>query len=175
MVRTKPNKTTTGHVLTMAGTLMAPEVFFSVCYGDDWPPKAIRDLHTFTPAILNGYCRHRVQLADYPAVVPQEGHSVRGVYATGLTDANMQKLDYFEGDEYERVKATVQLLEKKGDDQAVSETKETFVYAFLFPECLERREWDFEEFRRDKMKMWTRNRLGYDDALDDREGANGVL
>lgn len=143
---------------------MAPEVFFSACYGDDWPPKAIRDLHTFTPATLSGYCRHRVKRADYPGVVPQEGHVVRGVYATGLTKANMQKLDYFEGDEYERVEVTVQILEKKGDAEVAGETKETSVYVFLLPDCLERREWDFEEFRRDKMKMWTRSRLGCDDG-----------
>lgn len=140
---------------------MAPEVFFTVCYGDEWPPEAIRGLHTFEPAILNGHCRHRVHLCAYPGVVPQDGHSVRGIYATGLTDANMQRLDDFEGSEYKRVNVTVQLLGSKGNAEAVGETKETSVYIFLLPQDLEKREWDFEEFRRDNMKMWTRKRSGY--------------
>ncbi|PFH57460.1 hypothetical protein XA68_15034 [Ophiocordyceps unilateralis] len=105
------------HSAFFYGTLMAPEIFFSVCYGTRRPPQPIRDLHTFTPAILDGHCRHRVQLADYPAIVPEKDHSVRGIYATGLTDANMHKLDLFEGDEYERVEVQVQLRERRGDEE----------------------------------------------------------
>lgn len=134
---------------------MAPEVFFSVLYGDGWPPKAIHDLHTFTPAILDGHCRHRVKLAEYPVVIRQEGHRIRGVYATGLTDANLQKLDMFEGPEYERVNVTVQLLEGGAVDVVDDDKRHTSFYVFLYPEELEKREWDFENFRRDKMKAWT--------------------
>lgn len=135
---------------------MAPEVFFSVCYGDKQPPKAIQDLHTFTPAILDGYCRHRVQYADYPAIVAEEGHSVRGMYATGLTEANMQKLDIFEGNEYKRINTKVKLLKKEGDTEVEGEVKEASVYVFLNAKDLEKREWDFEEFRQQRMKLWTR-------------------
>ncbi|EHK20061.1 uncharacterized protein TRIVIDRAFT_68637 [Trichoderma virens Gv29-8] len=138
------------------GTLMAPEVFFSVCYGDKQPPKAIQDLHTFTPAILDGYCRHRVQYADYPAIVAEEGHSVRGMYATGLTEANMQKLDIFEGNEYKRINTKVRLLKMEGEKEVDGEVKEASVYVFLNPNDLEKREWDYEEFRQQKMKLWTR-------------------
>lgn len=120
---------------------MAPEIF-CVCYGESVPHKAIRDLYTFTPAILNNYCRHRIQQAEYPAMVPEDGRSVRGVYATGLTDSNMKKLGSFEGSEYERVKAKVQLLEDDGE--TAGEVKDTYVYIFLHPEELKRREWDFE-------------------------------
>lgn len=133
---------------------MAPEVFFSVCYGDANPPEVIKNLHTFSPAVLHGHCRHRVKMADYPAVVAEEGHSVRGVYATGLTDANMVKLDYFEGSEYERKKVKVRLLE--GESASEGEEKDVVAYIFLFPERLERGEWDFEQFRKDKMAYWAR-------------------
>lgn len=132
---------------------MAPEIFFSVCYGTRRPPQAICQLHTFSPAILDGHCRHRVRLADYPAVVRQEGHSVRGIYATGLTDANIDKLDRFEGDEYERVEVEV----REGEGTA-GEAKKAFVYLFLKGAELEAGEWDFEAFRRDKMEVWTRQR-----------------
>lgn len=141
---------------------MAPEVFFSVCYGDKSPPEAIRGLHSFTPAILDNYCRHRVLGADYPAAVEEEGHSIRGIYATGLTDANMGKLDEFEGAEYKRVQAKVRLLKNGSTDG--DETKETSVYLFLNPEALEKREWDFDEFRKCKMQSWTRGGLTFGDG-----------
>ncbi|OAA47151.1 AIG2-like protein [Metarhizium rileyi] len=154
------------------GTLMAPEVFFSVCYGDSYPSQAIRDLHTFTPAILEDHCRHRVQYADYPAAVPEIGHRIRGIYVTGLTDANMEKLDYFEGSEYERRTVKVQVLVKEGDKETPGPEKTTSVYVFLKANELEKREWDFEEFRREKMKLWTRGDWAFDD--DDKAAVNCV-
>lgn len=143
---------------------MAQEVFFSVCYGHKLPLKAIRDLHTFTPAILNDHCRYRVKYADYPGVVPEKGCTVRGVYATGLTDANVKKLDYFEGSEYERVKAKVEVLHEKDDKDVVGEVRDTSVYIFLNPKHLEEGEWSFEDFVQNKMSMWTRGGLAFGDG-----------
>ncbi|KAL4722713.1 hypothetical protein ACLX1H_010596 [Fusarium chlamydosporum] len=125
------------------------------------PPQAIKDMHTFTPAILEGYCRHRVKYADYPAVVAEKGHTVRGVYATGLTDANVNRLDIFEGSEYDKENVKVELLNKDGTVSEKSEIKDTTVYVFNSPELLEKREWDFEEFRKSKMKNWTRGGLAF--------------
>ncbi|OAA43416.1 AIG2-like protein [Beauveria brongniartii RCEF 3172] len=136
------------------GTLMAPEVFFSVCYGTKSPPAAIQALHTFSPAVLDDFCRHRVQYADYPGIVPEPGQSVRGIYVTGLTTANMQKLDHYEGIEYRLETVKVRL---DGVEEGASKEVETKTYVFLKPKELEKREWDFEEFKRDKMKLWTRN------------------
>ncbi|KAM0561794.1 hypothetical protein ACHAPJ_002965 [Fusarium lateritium] len=159
------------------GTLMAPEVFFSVCYGNRDPPQVIKDMHTFTPAILEDYCRHRVQFADYPAVVAEEGHTVLGVYATGLTDANVQKLDIFEGSEYVKETVKVKVLNKDGSAPAKEELKETSVYVFDRPEHLEKREWDFEEFRKSKMQFWTRGNWAFDEELAahaaNEQAANG--
>jgi hypothetical protein len=141
---------------------MAPEIFFSVCYGTENPPKAIQDLHTFTPAILHDHCRHRVKFADYPAVIPEKGHTVRGIYATGLTDANVVKLDFFEGSMYQRVKAKVNLLKEENGVEAEGEPKEVSVYLFIAPDYLERGEWDFENFRKEKMSHWTRGDWEYE-------------
>lgn len=135
---------------------MAPEVFYSVCYGNSNPPGAIKGLHTLTPAVLHGYCRHRVQFADYPGIIPEDGHSVRGIYATGLTKANMVKLDYFEGSEYERRNVKVQLLKQHDGKEVEGEETKAIAYIFLFPKHLERGEWDFEQFRKDKLKFWAR-------------------
>ena len=133
---------------------MAPEIFFSVCYGNPNPPDAIKNLHTLAPAVLHGYSRHRVQFADYPGIIPENGHSVRGIFATGLTEANMSKLDYFEGSEYERKRLKVKLLKEEGGKEVEGEEKDAIGYVFLLPNELEREEWDFEHFRKDKLKFW---------------------
>ncbi|KAG5979212.1 hypothetical protein E4U55_005413 [Claviceps digitariae] len=145
---------------------MAPEVFFSVCYGDQNPPKVIRDLHTFRPALLEGFCRHRVKFADYPGAVPEGGHQIRGVLVTGLTDANIDKLDFFEGSDYERRTVKVRELRKVGDEDILGKEVSASVYVFLKVEDLEKREWDFEEFRREKMAIWTRRGFGDYDPND---------
>jgi len=128
---------------------MAPEVLFSVIYGRKNPGKVFEDLHTFHPAILDNHARRVLAFADYPGVVPQEGESVQGVYVTGLTDANMERLDIFEGSEYVREKVKVRLLEN-------GETRETEVYIYLHAEDLKEGEWDFEHFKKEKLALWSR-------------------
>ncbi|KAH8177247.1 gamma-glutamyl cyclotransferase, AIG2-like domain-containing protein [Sarocladium implicatum] len=150
------------------GTLMAPEVFFSVCYGDSNPPKVIQNLHTFIPAILHDHCRHRVRFADYPGVIPEPGHSVRGILATGLTDANVAKLDVFEGSDYLRKKTSIKLLKKENGKEVEGTAEEAWVYLFKDPEDLEKVEWDFEEFRREKMRNWTRGDWRFEQDPNDK-------
>lgn len=124
---------------------MVPDVFYSVCYGGKDVPEAIAKLHTFRPAVLHGYSRRRVKHADYPGIVEAEGHEVLGTFVTGLTRANMAKLDYFEGSEYERRTVAVRLLEKvgdaKGEGRVEAEERTAEVYVFLNPDALEDGEW----------------------------------
>lgn len=153
------------------GTLMAPEVFFTVCYRNSpIDSKFLKSLHEFKPALLHGYCRRRVRHADYPGIIPDADHEVRGTLVTGLTSANIHHLDFFEGSEYTREKVKVKLLTKVGDDEGQGNVEggevETNVYVFKHPEYLEEREWDFHEFRTQKMKRWTREDYGFDDSDD---------
>ena len=110
----------------------------------------------------------RVQYADYPGITPDPDHTVRGMYVTGLTEANLAKLDAFEGDQYERKTVKARLLTKVGDDEGKGnvegEEVECEVYVFLAPDELEDREWDFHEFRTQKMKKWTRADYGFEDT-----------
>ncbi|KAI0446627.1 AIG2-like family-domain-containing protein [Xylaria telfairii] len=157
------------HAAFFYGTLMAPEVFFTVCYRFSTDNVAVlRSLHQFQPAILHGHCRRRVKFADYPGITPDPNHEVRGVYVTGLTDANMYHLDQFEGSEYDRKTVNVRLLSKVGDDKGngnvEGEEVECEVYVFNNPRELEDREWDFHEFRTQKMKNWTREDYGFADS-----------
>ncbi len=75
------------------GTLMWPEVLESV---------AGRRM-AGTRVVLEGYTRLRVKGQHYPVVVPSDGDSVEGTLYTGLTPAEFQCLDRFEGVEYERI------------------------------------------------------------------------
>ncbi|ETS77075.1 hypothetical protein PFICI_10949 [Pestalotiopsis fici W106-1] len=148
---------------------MAAEVFFTVCYRNSTTDiKLLKSLHQFQPAVLHGYCRRRVKSNDYPGIIPDAAHDVRGVLVTGLTSANMYHLDYFEGPEYTREKVKVKLLTKVGDDEGKGNVEgdevETEVYVFKHPERLETLEWDFHEFRTQKMKKWTREDYGFEDS-----------
>ncbi|KAK7754188.1 hypothetical protein SLS62_003765 [Diatrype stigma] len=105
---------------------------------------------------------------DYPGITPDPGHEVRGMYVTGLTEANMDKLDHFEGSQYERKTVKVRLLSKVGNDKeegnVEGEEAKCEVYVFNQPEYLEDREWDYQEFRSGKMKRWTRAEYGFEDT-----------
>ncbi|KAI1433518.1 AIG2-like family-domain-containing protein [Xylaria sp. CBS 124048] len=172
------------HAAFFYGTLMANEVFFTVCYRSSGKDVGLlRAMHTFQPAILPGYCRRRVKHADYPGITEDPAHEVRGVYVTGLTEMNIFHLDMFEGYEYERKTVKVRLLSTVGDDKGKGNVEgkevECQVYVFNDPSRLEDREWDFQEFRTQKMKNWTREDYGFADsdqfapkeADDDEEAA----
>lgn len=140
---------------------MEPQVFFSVCYDDKSPPSHVRQRHNFTPAILHGYCRRHVRWADYPGMVEDAGHTVRGTVVSGITKANLDRLDFFEGSQYDRRVVRPKLLVKAGDEATGDGNVEgeqivTESYIFLDTRELEDKEWDFAEFKRDKLKKWTR-------------------
>lgn len=124
---------------------MVPAVLYTVCYGSKDVPDAIAGLHSFKPAVLHGYLRRRVAYADYPGITKAEGRQVAGCLVTGLTRANLEKLDYFEGGQYERRRVKVRLLKKVGDAQGEGNvegdevTAETYV--FLVAKDLEEKEW----------------------------------
>lgn len=85
---------------------------------------------------------------------------------TGLTDADVWRLDIFEGEEYRREKVRARVLtgETVGGDVAVGELAgeedgseeveaETYIWS-ADPDDLEDAEWDFREFQREKMRFW---------------------
>jgi hypothetical protein len=140
---------------------MAKEILHRVIYGEGQvtnnPAKAhLASQLSIRPAILHNYCRHRVARADYPGMIPKSGHSVRGTYVTGLTDADVARLDMFEGDEYTREKVKVRVLIPSASGESESEELEAESYVYTAGEgYLEKKEWDYEEFRREKMHRWT--------------------
>ena len=153
------------------GTLMAPEVLTRVIYGVTNHPNVNR--LTIRPALLTGYRRHRVLGCDYPAIISHENSTVRGSYVTGLTDADLLRLDIFEGSQYTREVVTVKVFENvelKDDvaDDAEGEqlTAETYVWKPGQGD-LEDQEWDFEHFKKEKMRRW----MGESGSREEDDGA----
>ena len=97
---------------------------------------------------------------DYPAIVPDDrrGHDaaegcVRGTFVEGLTDGDMWRLDVFEGGEYVRRKVVCKILGVEGEGEEEEVEAETYIWREE-EDGLESGEWDFEEFRREKMGRW---------------------
>ncbi|PBP24973.1 disease resistance protein Aig2 [Diplocarpon rosae] len=167
------------------GTLMAREVLNRVIYGVSTPlpssPQHTLSLSlTITLALLPAYCRHKVQHADYPGIIPDASREVRGTYVTGLTEGDIWRLDRFEGSEYDRRDVVVTLLSEDEDGKGVEaegkapERKtQTYVYT-AGEERLEKEEWDYEVFRREKMHRWADASDEYrdvDEAINDQTKA----
>jgi hypothetical protein len=143
---------------------MAREILNRVCYGPGnvgHDPVATRLAAQLKiqPAILHDYSRRKVRGCDYPGILTQKNHTVRGTYVTGLTDADIYRLDAFEGSEYARIKVKVRVLGIDGEETKEAEA-ETYVYS-AGENRLEEKEWDYHEFRKDKMHRWTSESVEY--------------
>ncbi|KAL8637879.1 MAG: hypothetical protein Q9228_004903 [Teloschistes exilis] len=152
---------------------MEPLVLYRVIYGTSNPSSFQKSLLTVKPATLHHHRRHRVRFCDYPAIIPTApaaNSSVRGAYVRGLTDGDIFRLDIFEGVEYERRKVKIRVLEKEGDEvtgegNVEGEEVEVETYVWIAGQAaLEEGEWDFGEFRREKMGSWVDAREEYDDV-----------
>lgn len=81
----------------------------------------------------------------------------------GLTAADQWRLDIFEGGEYERVKVRLRPLDPNGEQGCEVEAE---TYVWIAPkEDLEQSEWDFEEFRREKISRWVGTSSEYEGTL----------
>ena len=88
---------------------------------------------------------------------------MRGTYVRGLTHGDQFHLDLFEGSQYERIRLRLNLLDGKGNEREEMEA-ETYVWAEDIG-GLEAEEWDFEEFRREKMGRWVGSDEEYEGEL----------
>ena len=145
-------------------------------------------------SLLENHRRHRVIDADYPAILPESDGTVRGSLVEGMTEGDCWRLDIFEGDQYTRQKVKVKVLKDKGmldaaeegkqqssDEDEIEEEAECESYVWTNPASeLDPSEWDFEEFKRDKMKAWMGDGsyLPEDETVytdEDRARANGEI
>lgn len=116
------------------GTLQLPEILAQVV-GRSWPGS---------PAELLGYRRYLLQGKPYPAIVAEAGARVVGLLYPSVGPSELELLDDYEGELYERRLVTVQLGEL---------TAPAFVYVLGEPglEQLAAGEWDLERFAREHL------------------------
>lgn len=92
------------------------------------------------PGILKGYSRRSVKKQYYPAIIPEKESFVDGIIYRNIPDSTWNLLDRFEGEMYERHKVTITLANR------VLLPAETYVVRPLYEQCLDKTEWDFENF-----------------------------
>lgn len=142
---------------------MAREILYRVIYGTTTDKQLSVNIR-MRPALLHNHCRRRVRGVDYPALVVEQDKKAQGTLVEGLTKADIYRLDLFEGDEYLRVQAKVEVL--VSDDNATEET-ETYTYLWNgHPTDLLAEEWDFDHFMKEKLRRWISDDKEYVGKLD---------
>lgn len=124
----------TGHALYVYGTLQVPAIFAQIVG---------RHLKA-EPAILAGYARYRVQERAYPAIVEQPGAHVEGLVYGGLSSTELERLDLYEGELYERRLVT---LPRAGVDMHAH----AYVLRSALRHLLSSDAWDLGAFTRDHL------------------------
>ncbi len=96
------------------------------------------------PARLEGYARFRVRGRVYPAIVGAAGGEVSGMLYAGLEAAELERLDFYEGELYERREVSVW-------EGAVAQRAATYVLRPELRHELSDEPWDFAGFLRDHL------------------------
>ena len=110
------------------GSLMFAEVWTRVVAADY---RSVR-------ARLEGHARFEVRDQTYPGMVPDANSQVAGVLYLDVDDADLARLDHFEGDDY--VRSVLEVICEDGTARAA----ETYVYRR--PDCLLKTSWQPEAF-----------------------------
>ncbi|MCB1909640.1 MAG: gamma-glutamylcyclotransferase [Rhodocyclaceae bacterium] len=127
------------------GSLMCADIMARVC-GRTMPAG---------DALLPGHARHPVRGEDYPAIVADPAREVAGRLYSGIAAAEWERLDGFEGNQYQRV-----LLQVRVDGGA---TVDAWAYLFRpqYHSLLLPGEWDFAAFLRDGRHRFEARYLGF--------------
>lgn len=128
------------------GSLMSEDIMSAVA--------GVRAAHC--SATLDGYCRHPVIGAEYSGMVACAGHQVRGVLYLDLPAAAWQRLDRFEGEEYERRVVEVALAE------GTVARAWTYIFRAELPARLGEGDWDFARFLREGKRRFVSGYAGFD-------------
>lgn len=99
------------------------------------------------PARLLDYVRYRIQDRVYPAIVPAAGGDVPGLLYPGLDPAELERLDVYEGEIYER-----RAIEVLVDGASVAAC--TYVLRPEHHHRLSQDPWDLELFVREHLASY---------------------
>ncbi|TPX33703.1 hypothetical protein SmJEL517_g03444 [Synchytrium microbalum] len=126
------------------GTLQSPLVYSRVIsrhFGSAFTqPKMV-------PAVLKGYYRRRVKDAVYPAITASPDHQVEGHLAYVQTQKEVDILDVFEGEDYQRTPVKVTLSN--------NDIVDAHVYVWIAEkDYLEDLEWHLDQFEQQGAPKW---------------------
>lgn len=125
------------------GTLQVPEVLQAVIGGQ-------RD---GTPAQLPGFRRFCVPGKPYPAIVADASSCVPGLLFEGLSAADLQLLDYYEGELYERRELLVTV-------QSTEVLAQSYVLGAAHHALIAEEAWSLQRFEREQLASYLL-RLGH--------------
>ena len=128
------------------GTLMFEEIWSRVVVGK----------YNKTPAIVNGYDRKMARGEVYPVLFPSTGFSlVEGIVYIGVTDADLQELDSFEGKYYSRQPAEALVRE------AAKLPVQVYVLKQEYYSVISHKDWDPARFRIDGIQLFLDSYTGF--------------
>ena len=128
------------------GTLMFEEIWSQVTAGE----------HDRIPAILSGYDRKLARGEVYPVLFPSADISlVEGFVYIGATDADLEKLDAFEGEYYFRQPAEAVIYE------ATKLPVEVYVLKEEYYSIISHQEWDPVRFKTEGMQLFLNRFTGF--------------
>ena len=110
---------------------------------------------TAESARLNGYRRYRLAGKSYPAVAVSPKDSVDGYLWRGLSEREIEALDTFEGDPYDRRRVSVQLLSSDAEETAA----DVYVICEGYRHLLQDAPWIREEFEKNDKAAFLREFL----------------
>jgi len=87
------------------------------CYGTLQYPEIMQRVsgshYAGVPVVLENYACYTVHGEVYPGIVPDAGSRTPGVLYNGLGEAQLRRLDVFEGDLYQRRRVVVSDVDEK--------------------------------------------------------------
>jgi gamma-glutamylcyclotransferase (GGCT)/AIG2-like uncharacterized protein YtfP len=125
--------------LFVYGTLMVPEVLVAL----------LGRVPSRREASLTGYRRYAIQGECYPAIISDANASVSGYLLTGLTEAEVEIFDAYEGDPYERTQVSVNV-------NGAPTGAQCYVWRSESDVRFGRDEWNLETFRTTHLARYLR-------------------
>lgn len=122
------------------------------CYGTLQSPLVMKAVtgkaYEGQEATLQNWGRYRVERTEYPGIREENNSSVCGKVYWRIDEEDMEKLDAFEGDKYQRVKVPVVL-----SDGTVADA---WAYAFKeeYAKHLSSDPWDFDRFMQNGLERF---------------------
>jgi gamma-glutamylcyclotransferase (GGCT)/AIG2-like uncharacterized protein YtfP len=124
------------HLFTY-GTLQLPDVLQAVL-GQRWSGEA---------ALLPGYARYRVAGKPYPAIVAEPSACVAGILYSSLGEPELEQLDQYEGELYERLALRVRV---GGAERSAF----SYVLRDEYRSLLSSEDWDLAAFERQHLASY---------------------